>query len=309
MFFVRQPRSLSELVVHDIGASVDDPSAAQANAHGIAVYGDDPLDATTDLIISDSEVYDLTLGASEAVVVNGNVDGWEILDNSIHDIDNVGIDAIGWEETIAGDLRFGPTNRARSGVISGNQVSDVSAGNNPAYGPDGCVCAGGIYLDGSLGVDVRDNTVERADIGIEVGAEHPDGGTEGIDVVANTVVDARLAAIAVGAGEPDQGPVSRVLVRGNVLHGEQTESLVLLQHALSDVRVSSNELTFAEPGGTLVQVDSQGAVVLDHNQYVAPEPRFVLRGREFSELRAWQLATRQDPNSALRVPGGVARTP
>ena len=37
------------------------------------------------------------LGASESVVVNGNVKGWRIAGNHIHDNNNIGIDAIGYE--------------------------------------------------------------------------------------------------------------------------------------------------------------------------------------------------------------------
>ena len=37
------------------------------------------------------------LGASESVVVNGNVTHWRITGNHIHDDNNIGIDAIGWE--------------------------------------------------------------------------------------------------------------------------------------------------------------------------------------------------------------------
>ena len=38
-------------------------------------------------------------------IVNGNVDGWAVTGNVIHDDNNIGIDAIGFEDTISGAAR------------------------------------------------------------------------------------------------------------------------------------------------------------------------------------------------------------
>ncbi|MFD1906737.1 hypothetical protein ACFSQ7_26155 [Paenibacillus rhizoplanae] len=67
------------------------------DAHGIAVYGTEAKEALQGLIIDGNEVYDLVLGSSEALVVNGNVDTFEITNNIVHDSDNIGIDLIGYE--------------------------------------------------------------------------------------------------------------------------------------------------------------------------------------------------------------------
>ena len=80
------------------------------NAHGIAVYGT-RRPRRQRPAIDGNEVDHLELGASETVVVNGNVDGWRDHGNHIHDNNNIGIDAIGFEATLPGrrgDRATGP---------------------------------------------------------------------------------------------------------------------------------------------------------------------------------------------------------
>ena len=84
-------------VVHDMGTTFR--GRIGGDAHGIAVYGnlaDHPID---EVVIRGNELFNLTLGSSEALVVNGNVTGWLIQDNVVHDTNNIGIVAIGYEGT------------------------------------------------------------------------------------------------------------------------------------------------------------------------------------------------------------------
>jgi hypothetical protein len=61
----------------------------------LVIYGTDSLIAANHILISGNTIYNCRTGYSEACTVNGNVDGWEIINNTIHDITNIGIDA-GW---------------------------------------------------------------------------------------------------------------------------------------------------------------------------------------------------------------------
>ena len=123
--------------VHDLGNDNNTLGSFNINAHGIAVYGDDPNASVSDLTISGNTVDNLHLGASETVVVNGNVDHWTISGNNIHDNDNIGIDAIGFESTLSGQYRYTTRNRARNGVIADNVVARIRSQGNPAYWEDG----------------------------------------------------------------------------------------------------------------------------------------------------------------------------
>jgi hypothetical protein len=140
---------IAENHVHHLGNDNPTRSSFDIGANGIAVYGRDEDRSIRGLKITDNEVDHLVLGASESVVVNGNVDGWEITGNHIHN-NNIGIDAIGYEETIGGPARYTDVNRARNGTIAGKTITDIVSKGNPSYWEDGgwCNCADGIYIDG-----------------------------------------------------------------------------------------------------------------------------------------------------------------
>lgn len=300
------------VTVHGIGAD-DDPATreAEGEAYGIAVLGGAAGPATAEVVISGSTVHDLDLGTGGAIVVGGDVRGWEVTGNRVHDVDHVGI-MVGGGTASA---------RPRDGLVNGNTVQDVTAADpaNSALGPDGCLCAPGLRVDGALDVTLSDNTVERADIGLEVVAPEVGRVTEGIDVVENVLRDSRSVGMTVGepggadgatpeAGQddgqvPDEdaGTVSRVLLRGNSLRGAPEQAMVELGSGLSDVRFSSNEVEVSRVGPVLIGLAARGPV-LDHNRYVAAEPVLRLGERAVTELRAWQLLTRQDVASSLRVP-------
>jgi hypothetical protein len=109
--------------VHSMGNYNGTLGSFDINAHGIAVYGDRARHPITDVTIDRNEVDHLALGASESVVVNGNVKHWRITRNRIHDNNNIGIDAIGFEDTISGPARFTDDNRARRGLIADNFIT------------------------------------------------------------------------------------------------------------------------------------------------------------------------------------------
>ena len=52
--------------------------------------------ALASLISRGNELRDLVLGNSEAMVLNGNVNGFEVRENFVHDCNNLGIDFIGF---------------------------------------------------------------------------------------------------------------------------------------------------------------------------------------------------------------------
>jgi len=74
--------------VHDIKTS----SEANGQAYGISVYGtaSTPIDTVT---IDGNQVFNLKTGGSESVNVDGNVTNFTITHNTVHDNDNIAIDA------------------------------------------------------------------------------------------------------------------------------------------------------------------------------------------------------------------------
>jgi len=150
---------------------------SQTNAHAIAVYGTGESSATSisHVFIDNNDVYSMQTGSSESIVVNGNVVRWAISNNDIWDINNIAIDAIGGEGTsprrqVNGRYYPGRYDVARYGFIEDNFVTNMSTVGNPAYDGEGWAAA--IYIDGGASINVRDNVVENASWGYEIGAEN-----------------------------------------------------------------------------------------------------------------------------------------
>ena len=101
-------------------------NGSDPQAHGILVSGDNETSPLVDVTIDENELDHLTLGCSETLSVNGNVMTWKVTNNKIHDNDNIGIDAIGFED----DKQI---IQARGGEIIGNNVFNITTSTNPAY--------------------------------------------------------------------------------------------------------------------------------------------------------------------------------
>lgn len=138
--------------------------------HGICVYARNSLAPVKNLTMEGCHVYDCRCGSSESTVFNGNIDGFTISGNVIHDNNNIGIDMIGFE----GTADVPEKDCARNGVCRGNVVYNISARGNEAYLEDGeyDLCADGIYVDGGQDIEIYENFVFNCDIGIEVATEH-----------------------------------------------------------------------------------------------------------------------------------------
>jgi hypothetical protein len=129
--------------IHDIQALYQPPSVPAlgvADAFGLAVYGTNATASISNLTIDGNQLYNLMTGSSESLVLNGNVQNCSITNNIIHDNNNIGIDAIGFQGTSADPA----TDQARNGVISGNLVYNITSVGNVAYGP--YAAANGIYV-------------------------------------------------------------------------------------------------------------------------------------------------------------------
>jgi len=304
--------------VHRLGNDNGTLGSFDINAHGIAVYGRDPRHPISDLRIVGNEVDHLHLGASESVVVNGNVDHWRIVGNHIHDDDNIGIDAIGWEPTLTGRHRYTAANRARHGVIAHNRISRIISEGNPAYWEDGswCNCADGIYVDGGKHIQVRKNTVTRSDIGIEVGAENHRGHTNAVAISGNHVSGSRYVGLALGGYNPRRGDVYDVRVAHNRFRNDNTDNdgspELLLQFKVHRTTVVHNtvEATHRRRPLLLQRVREVGTpaqnrrVRIDHNHYLSPvrpgRAQFVWLGHELTGFAAYRAASGRDAHSTCR---------
>jgi hypothetical protein len=311
--------------VHDLGNYNDTLGSFDLNAHGIAAYGDNPAASITQLNISGNEVDHLTLGASESVVVNGNVNGWAITGNEIHDNNNIGIDAIGFEPTLPAKYRYTLLNRARNGVIADNHVNRIRSQGNPSYYADGgyCNCADGIYVDGGTHITVKHNTATANDIGIEIAAENARGSADHVQVLANTITMSRYVGIATGGycdGSADCGGVKTGISTendfiGNTLAGNNQlndgSPEILIQYYASNDRFLRNNITAENSAGAIYgsalrsSTDGiSGHNTSDSNTFTVighPQIPFTWIAEPYSSFAAYRQATGQDAHSTFTV--------
>ena len=195
--------------------------------HGINVYACNDLAPVTDLTIEGCEVYDCECGSSESLVLNGNIDGFLIAGNKIHDNNNIGIDMIGFEGwakhpddatgnpdgTAAGSRNPYDADQVRNGICRDNVVYNISTEGNPYYYEDGEYdpSAGGIYVDGGRDIEIFNNFIFRGDIGLEVATEHSPDDNElfkvsGVRVHDNVIADCNgWTGICFGGYDKDLG--------------------------------------------------------------------------------------------------------
>ena len=280
--------------VRDIKTTADD-----GNAHGIAVYGTGSM---KDIKIEDNTVEKLTLGASEAVVLNGNIDGFTISGNVVRDNNNIGIDLIGYEGT-ADQSDF-----VRNGAVENNTVYHNSTYGNPAYGDD--YSAGGIYVDGGQNIDIKKNTVYGNDIGIEATSEHKGKYADDIQITGNTVYENAYTGISIGGYDKKRGGTSYSVIAHNIMFRNDTKGLdggqLLLQYDTKHNNIEKNILTASDSRIFIANefTENEGNIV-NHNVYhkeAGKDGLWIWKKDEYDVFSSYQKAAKQDQESIYADP-------
>ena len=267
------------------------------DAMGITVYGTSET-PVSDLVIDGCEIFNCDPARSEALTLNGNVAGFRVTNNHVHDVNNIGIDFIGGEEW----LTKNPAHVARQGVCKGNRVERCRSNYEGGY-------AAGIYVDGGRDIVIEDNLVSQCDLGIEVGAENKGTVTSGITVQNNKLMGNDKAGIDFGGYDQNAGRVKGCVFTGNIClkndrHKESNGELWI--QLASDNRITGNIFWCGEEG-TLVQVDpGAGANQIDNNQYYSDAGEdgcfFLWRDQDVEGFGAWRKASGQDARSVFAKP-------
>jgi len=286
-------------VVHDMGTTFQGRNGG--DAHGIAVFGtagDHPIE---EVEIVDNELANLTLGSSEALVVNGNVKDFRIEGNKVHDTNNIGIDVIGFEGT-APD----PTvDQARDGIVRGNVVWNVDSYGNPAYGNDRS--ADGIYVDGGRDILVEGNTIHDVNIGIELASEHAGRSTRNVTARNNLVYDSTAIGIAIGGYDRRRGSTEDCVIVNNTV--VNTDGVELLVQFDTRNNVIANNVIVAGARHVFVQNDyrENEGNVLDHNLYFSVDGTstgtWQWKGVGYDDFDRWSTRSGNDRHSTFADPG------
>lgn len=274
-------------------------NGGNGNAHGILVQGTSAV-PISDLVIRGNEIRDLILGNSEALVLNGNVNGFEVSKNFVHDCNNLGIDFIGFEGN-------GPAgqDQARNGICADNVVTNISTLNNPAYNE---YSAGGIYVDGGRDIIIERNRVSLCDIGIEVASEDRNGSTSNITVRDNLIWRNNIGGIFVGGYNSSRGSADDCEIVRNTLFENDTageyNGEILVQYNTSNLDVSHNILMAgAEKVPVIVNNGNNSNLTFDYNVYYSRfatsqgSSEWVWNGSSRGSFNDWKSTSGQDSNS------------
>lgn len=282
-----------------------DPNAPvneNTNAQPLIVYGSDPGFAITDLIILNCEIYNARTGYSEGLAVNGNVDGFEISGNTVYDITNIGIDAIGHEGTCSDPA----LDQARNGYIDWNTVYNCQSDY---------ASAAGIYIDGARDIFIENNEVYNNQWGIEVGCENLDKTASGIVVRNNFVYGNYSGGLQLGGYDyPDgSGKVTNCLIVNNTLFDNATTNHYdgELTLTYSENCTIVNNIFYANnPEVQLISLEDVVAIppglILDYNLWFHPDgadnSNIYWSGTDYESFEAFTQGTGFEVNAQFIDP-------
>jgi hypothetical protein len=249
--------------IHNIVTTVQ---TSAGDAFGMAVYGSATA-PISNLIVDGNELDHLVTGFSESMTINGNVVNWQVTNNKVHDNNNIGIDAIGFEQTA-------PTvalDQARNGWIADNSVYNITSAKNPSYNDQ--PSADGIYVDGGTQITIERNMVLRADIGIELASEHQTRNTSYVTARNNLVVFSNVVGGSIGGYASNVGGTTHCNIVNNTFYENDTlrsgSGEFQIQYNAS-ANVFENNILYASAQGVLVNsfvASTTSPAALDYDIY------------------------------------------
>ncbi|MEO6131292.1 MAG: right-handed parallel beta-helix repeat-containing protein [Saprospiraceae bacterium] len=156
------------------------------NSNPLLVSGEgiNQVNAITNIVIDSCEVFNNITGYSESISLDGNVDGFVVSHNLIHDNKNIGIH-------MGGNYRVS-SNPEVDHSRNGTCILNTCFNNISNY-----ATSGGIYVDGGKNIIIERNISFGNGFGIEIGSEE-DGITSGITVRDNVIYNNKEAGLAMG---------------------------------------------------------------------------------------------------------------
>ncbi|MBI3785776.1 MAG: right-handed parallel beta-helix repeat-containing protein [Deltaproteobacteria bacterium] len=276
-------------VVHDVRGK---------SAMGITVYGTQPA-SISDLIIDGNEIYDCEPANSETLTLNGNVELFEVTNNFVHDVNNIGIDFIGGERDIQPDT----TKVARNGVCRGNRVYRARSNYGGGF-------AGAIYVDGGRDIVIERNVTAESDLGLEVGAENAGVDAQSIVVRDNILHHNDKAGLVFGGYAGNVGRVNNCSFLNNTLFDNDTlgEGFGELWVQFAANNVVRNNLFVSAQSVVLRSEDGNVNNRLDYNLWrsSAGMPTFVWKNIEYNGLAAFEAGSGQDGHGLSSDPQFVS---
>lgn len=277
--------------------------SADGNGFGLAVYGTSSAQPITNLVICGNELFQLQTGQSESLVLNGNVTGFLVGGNRVHDNNNIGIDFIGFEGTCADPAQ----DFARNGSCRSNQVWNISSYGNPGYGNN--YGADGLYCDGASNVVIQLNQVWNCDIGVELASEHAGHAASHISLRDNLVWSNSIGGVFMGGYDAQRGLTEYCQVVHNTLYQNDTlqqgNGEIYLQYYTASNVIADN-VVVANSQGLLVGSPYPATNTMDWNLYFTPagaaNAQWQRGNVTYTGLLAWQGGASEDAHSVFADP-------
>lgn len=288
------------------------PLSSGRSGHAILVLGTNAATPISNLVIEYCTVHDMKTGTSENITLAGNVDGFAIRHNKVYDTENIGI-------IIAGGDNLNPSgnvdvNYARNGVVSDNELTNVSMSNSADVWGAGNYGAIAIYICGGGSTLVENNKILKCDRGIGLVSESKIYATTTSIVRNNTVDSCWRTGIYMGDYLNFIGMGTKnCSITGNTLHqnnralgafGEIEGEIRLTEHCFNDT--ISNNTVYAGDNDVLVhKYTSTGSenIFTSNKYYTKGTPQWIwgtTGGPMITSLADWKTACGGDAGAEVK---------
>lgn len=286
--------------IHDIKNT-----SSSGNAHGIHVLGNSAA-AITNLMINGNDIHDLVTGWSESLTLSGNIDGFEIARNKVHDNNNIGIELAGFYGACSSSC----VDQTRNGRVAENTVYHIDSSNNPAY-RTGVHAAGGIYADGAANVVIEKNHVYANDFGIELASEKTGKATTSIKVQNNWIHHNYGAGLIMGGSSSSRGGASSNQIVNNTFVENDT-----LAQGYGDIALQwnvvnnsfTNNIIYSQAQKTMISKKNTSGSDnnFDYNLYYTASGMnngvWAWQGKTYTTWESYKAASSNDANSLFADP-------
>lgn len=262
-------------------------------------YGATQANAITNLVIDSCEFSNNVTGFSESLSLDGNIDGFTITNNKVHDNTNIGIAAIGHY----GVSSNSQLDQSRNGLIRGNLCYKNTAGY---------ATSAGIYVDGGKDIKIDRNITYQNGYGIEVGHEE-NGTASNITVTNNLIYLNEVTGIAIGGYDSGtSGQVINSVIRNNTFFKNNTNndgSGEIYITKASNCTIGNN-VFYTNSQNTLFSLENispQTGNVIDYNNWYtqtgnASDININWRNTSYESFTDYKTKTGQDAHSFFKDP-------
>jgi hypothetical protein len=282
------------------------PNQCQSNALGMAVYGTGASVPIANLVVSGNELDDLKTGCSESMSIDGNVDGFAVVSNYVHNNNNIGIDAIGFEPVSSNPA----VNFARNGEIRGNVVATITSYGNPDYGKQ--YASDGIYVDGGADITIEQNLIHNVDYGIELASEHKGHVTSEVIARNNVIYASNASGVTIGGYAANKGGTDHCQVINNTLFADNTKGQQAGEFQIqfnATNNLFANNIVYAAKAAMLVNGYAKATTAptaFNNNLYFTAgntaAANWTIGGKTYTGFATYRAATGLDAGSLFASP-------